>query len=88
MPKKENRSARSDRGSITQPSANIIFKIKDKVVIRIEDNGDFFVNEKKVANDREVFEAFKLWIFNVGIDEVERMQRLIDIHGWGDRFNE
>jgi len=38
------------------------FNLGGKTLIKVTDKGDFYVREKMVANDIEVYEAFKTWL--------------------------
>lgn len=52
---------------IHQPEPNIIFYCRDNVkMIRVESNGEFFVKGKKVADDKELYDAM-CQFFKVGL---------------------
>lgn len=55
---------RNNMGDFSKETSNDILFIvdNDKEVLRICKNGDFLVNGKKVVNDIEVYETFKIWL--------------------------
>lgn len=45
----------------------IIFICKETEMLRLEEDGSFFVQGRKVVNDQEVYTAFKKWMQQSGI---------------------
>jgi len=51
----------------TAQANNIYFKTQSSgEVLRVDENGDFFVKGNKVANDIEVYNAMRLWLKESG----------------------
>lgn len=57
----------SEKGSDFEFPSNpqtIVFTLGDEEVIKITKTG-FYVHDKLVANDKEVYFAFKKWVYHV-----------------------
>lgn len=41
---------------------NIVFYIDNKVILKLCDNGDIYVKEKLIENDKEVVEGLRMFL--------------------------
>lgn len=47
---------------------DLIFKLANNTeAIRIDHNGDFWVNKRRVKNDMQVYCAFRSWLKTIGV---------------------
>lgn len=51
----------------SEPPPNIVFWIHDREMIRIEEDGRFYVDGRYVTNDREVYGGFVRWMTETGL---------------------
>jgi hypothetical protein len=53
------------------PKQDIIFWIKNKQIIKLDENGDIYVKGKLIQNDIEVVEGFKEFLQNNNSDNLD-----------------